>query len=106
MLKISLDVLVMLFGAQGWKIEGCTNMTVTSLGYTRFFVNTLTGVESPWVKTRKLHPFPMGKVWRQQQELAHERNGTGIANAFDADQQGQNPLKFGMFAYQDQCPSC
>jgi len=29
----------MLLGAQGWKIEGSTNMTVTGLGYARFFVN-------------------------------------------------------------------
>src|SRR5450759_1508284 len=100
MLKISLDVLVMLFGAQGWKIQGCTNMTVTSLGYTRFFVNTFTGVESPWVKSGKFYPFSMCKVWRQQQQFATERNGTGIANALDADQQRQNPLKFGMFADQ------
>ena len=77
---------VMLFGAQGWHIKGGTNMTVTGLGYARFFVNAFAGVEGSWVKSSKFHPFPMGKVWRQQQELAHERNGTGIANAFDADQ--------------------
>jgi len=29
----------------------------------------------------------MGKVWQQQQQpFAHERKGTGIANALDADQ--------------------
>ena len=105
MLKISLDVLVMLFGAQGWKIEGCTNMMVTSLGYTRFFVNTFTGVESPWVKTRKFYPFSIRKVWRQQQQFAHEHNGAGFTYAFDANQQRQNTRKFGMFAIQDPCPS-
>ena len=61
-------------------------MTITGLGYARFFVNAFTGVEGSWVKSSKFYPFSMGKVWRQQQQFAHERNGAGIANALDADQ--------------------
>jgi len=43
----------MLFGAQGWHIKGGTNMTVTGLGYARFFVDVFTGIEGSWVKSCK-----------------------------------------------------
>ena len=63
MLEISLDVWVMLFGAQGWHIKGGTNMTITGLGYARFFVDAFTGIEGSWVKSCKFYPFSMGQVW-------------------------------------------
>jgi len=53
-------------------------MTVTGLGYARFFVNAFAGVEGSWVKSSKFYPFSMMKDLWQQQELTISGNRAGM----------------------------
>src|SRR4030067_2815311 len=100
MLEVGSNMWVMLFGTQGRHVESRTNMAVAGLGQTRLFVDAFAGIEGAWVETCKLHPFAVGKAWRQQQKLPHERNGTGLGNALDAREQLEYTLKIGVFSDQ------
>ena len=76
-------------------------MAVAGLGQARLFVDAFAGIEGARIEAGELHPFPMGKAWRQQQEFAHERDGAGFGNALDAHEQ-RTHVQGRVFSDQDQ----
>src|SRR3989338_5223273 len=112
----------MLFSTQGRHVESRTNMSVARLGDTRFFMDAFAGIEGARIymsvarlgdtrffmdafagiegariEPRELHPLAVGKPLRQQQQLAHQRDGAGLGDALDAREQLERTLKVGVF---------
>ena len=77
-------------------------MAVAGLGQTRLLVDAFAGIEGVRIEACELHPLAVGKPWRQQQEFAHERDGAGLGNAFDAREQHEHALEIGVFFDQEQ----
>jgi hypothetical protein len=82
MLEEGFDVGVMTFGAKGRHVERLADLAVSRFGEPRGLMHARAGVKGSGIEAGVFDPLFVRESFRQEQQLAHEGDGTRFGDLF------------------------